>query len=65
MVALCAYHKNDDVISLIKYLKQIVTGYHFVLRKYVGWLRGDTRRGLELVLYAIPEERLCLNSKLV
>ena len=65
VVALCAYHKNDDVISLIKYLKQIVTGYHFVLRKYVGWLRGDTRRGLELVLYAIPEERLCLNSKLV
>lgn len=61
VIALCAYHKNDDVITLIKYIRQIATNYHFVLRKYVGWLRGDTRRGLELVLYAVPEERLSLN----
>lgn len=62
VLALCVYHKNEDIISMIKYIKQIVPNYHFLFRKYVGWLRGDTKRGLELVIYATSKERLSSNS---
>lgn len=57
VLAICTYHKAADLIDLPSYVKQIVKNYHFVLRKYETHTKVVRRTG-ELVLYAIPEERL-------
>lgn len=58
VIALCVYHKKEDLIDIPKYISSIVEGYYFFLRKYATWLRGDSRRCFELVLYAVPKERM-------
>lgn len=57
VLSICVYHRADDLIEIPKYIRQIVEGYSFVLRKYEGAVT-NVRRTWELVLYAIPEERL-------
>ena len=56
VLAICAYHKNSDLIDLPGYLNSIVKDYSFVLRKYAGYTQGHCE-SCELVLYAIPYER--------
>lgn len=57
VLAICAYHRADDLIEIPKYIEKITKGYKFVLRKYEASAL-NVRRVSELVLYAIPEERL-------
>lgn len=57
VLALCAYHKASDLIVLPEYIKSIVENYCFVLRKYESFSENIRRTG-ELVLYAIPKERV-------
>lgn len=55
VLALCAYHKESDLIDFVTYLDSIVTDYSYILRKYpsIGFLQS----GSELVMYAVPFER--------
>ena len=47
-LAICAYHKAADLITLPQFIKSLNPDYKFYLRKHT--LASDT----ELVLYAIP-----------
>lgn len=56
VLAICAYHKPEDLVTIPQYVKNINKDYHFFLRKYVGcW--PDAMN--EYVYYAIPTDRLC------
>lgn len=57
VLAMCAYHKANDLIELPRYIQSIVSDYCFLLRKYESNIE-NVRRTAELVLYAIPEERI-------
>lgn len=56
VIAVCLYHKKEDVVEIPQYLYSIVDNYTYKLRKYTSWIH-DTKRCYELVLYAIPKER--------
>ena len=58
VLAICAYHKKEDLLELPLYISSIVEDYRFFLRKYEGtpWCGSNY---FELVLYAIPVERCC------
>ena len=47
-LAVCAYHKAEDLITLPQFIKSLNPNYKFYLRKHT--FASDT----ELVLYAIP-----------
>ena len=47
-LAVCAYHRTDDLITLPQYINSL-GGYHLYLRKH-----GLTHE-YDLVLYAVPE----------
>ncbi len=49
-LAICAYHKPDDLIVLPQYIKQLSSDYTLYLRhhQYMSW---------EMVLYAIPKAK--------
>ncbi len=56
VIAICVYHKKEDLIEIPKYLSEITDNYCFKLRKYEAET-VNVARTAELVLYAIPEER--------
>jgi len=61
VLALSAYHKQDDLITLPKIVRQYVDNYSFFLRKYLpGNLEASKD---ELVLYAVPNERVITTDK--
>lgn len=60
VLAICAYHKAEDLTVMPQYISQIVDDYCLVLRKYESNVE-NVRRTAELVLYAIPRERLLTN----
>ncbi|MHB8062988.1 MAG: FkbM family methyltransferase, partial [Ruminiclostridium sp.] len=43
-LAICVYHKTEDIFEIPKYLRSIIPSYKF-------YLRG----GIHTVLYAVPE----------
>ncbi len=45
-LAICIYHKKEDILNIPIYLKELVPDYKFAIRHYAG-------RELETVLYAI------------
>jgi FkbM family methyltransferase len=51
VLAICAYHRQGDLWQIPLTINSIAKGYHFYLRRYEAdcW---------ELVLYAVPEERV-------
>jgi hypothetical protein len=53
ILAICLYHRYDDLWRIPLYVQSLVRGYHFFLRPYEieGW---------QLVCYAIPTIRLKL-----
>jgi hypothetical protein len=57
VLALCAYHYPSDLVELPKQISDFVDEYVYVLRKYEAGV-PDISRTAELVLYAIPRERL-------
>lgn len=56
VLALCVYHRADDLVTIPSFLNEILCNYTFMLRKYETNL-DDYMRTAELVLYAIPDER--------
>lgn len=62
VLAICVYHKAEDLVEIPKYIKKIVNNYFFVLRKYESNVE-NIRRTSELVLYAVPKERMNDNIK--
>lgn len=56
VLAICAYHKPEDLIQIPKYIKSIQKDYHFFLRKYKGCWPDAIN---EYVYYAVPTSRLC------
>lgn len=48
VLAICAYHKKEDLITLPQFIRSLYGGYKFYLRKYVF------SNEHEFVLYALP-----------
>lgn len=48
ILAVCVYHKKDDLLTIPQYIRKLYEGYRLYLRAYV-------RYSEELVLYAMPE----------
>lgn len=61
VLAICVYHKMDDLLTIPGLISEIVDDYVFYLRKYPSQM-GDYFEGRycinELVLYAVPQERI-------
>lgn len=55
VVAIAAYHREEDFYELFEMLKEIYSGYHFFMRSYMNLQ--------ETILYAVPEGRLCRKEK--
>lgn len=60
VLALCLYHKVSDAVEIPYYLMNTLKDYYFVVRKYPSYY-AFSYRNFELVLYAIPKERIALN----
>lgn len=61
VLAICAYHKAEDLIDITNYILSCSAEYKFFLRKYCscyGYFRNAFLQANELVLYAIPNERI-------
>ena len=56
VIAICVYHKKEDILSVPQYLQSILNGYVYYFRKYTSY-RGRVKNNGELVLYAVPIER--------
>ena len=61
VIAVCAYHRNEDLIELPRFIDETVDGYYYFLRKYPCKIINAFRTS-ELVLYAIPQERMYLKG---
>lgn len=48
LLAICVYHKREDLITIPQYIKQLVKEYHFYLRSYMPYVG-------EIVLYGVCE----------
>lgn len=60
VLSICAYHKAEDLIDIPFWIKSNVEDYVFALRRYpsVWWnYQSQILQRIELVLYAIPQER--------
>nr|WP_325212014.1 FkbM family methyltransferase [uncultured Oscillibacter sp.] len=49
-LAVCVYHKNEDILEIWDYLRKLVPEYRF-------YLRHHTMAGAETVLYAVPQDK--------
>lgn len=56
VLAICAYHRANDLTDMIAFLNISLKNYHFLLRKYESGI-VNVKMTAELVLYAIPAER--------
>lgn len=56
VLAICLYHKKEDLIHIPSYILNLYDGYKFYLRKY-AYCWGNINRNQELVLYAVPPTR--------
>lgn len=56
VVAVCAYHKPEDIVELPLLIHQLFENYVIIFKKYVSPYDCHLECG-ELVMYAIPEER--------
>jgi FkbM family methyltransferase len=50
VIAVCVYHKNDDLFTIPGFIDSLALPYHYYLRAH------ESKSG-ELVLYCIPENR--------
>lgn len=48
LLAICVYHKREDLITIPQYIKRLVKEYHFYLRSYMPYVG-------EVVLYGVCE----------
>lgn len=59
VVALCVYHKASDLVDIPQRLRHYLPDSRLILRKYESWMGAKFRKD-ELVLYAVPNERLLM-----
>ena len=59
VLAICVYHRSEDLVEIPQSIGEIVEGYKYLLRKYPSSIINAMRTS-ELVLYAIPQERLLI-----
>lgn len=57
VLAICAYHRPEDIIELPLLIHEIVDQYIIIFRKYAPPYSNHLENG-ELVMYAVPEERV-------
>ena len=60
VLAICVYHKKDDLIEIPEFISRNFENYILALRKYPSFLFEEypgIQQINELVLYAIPKER--------
>lgn len=57
VIAICVYHKKEDIIEIPKYINSITKNYEFKIRKYQSGINCVSLVH-EMVLYAIPQERM-------
>lgn len=65
VLAICVYHKKNDLTAIPQYINTIVSDYKYILRKYAtaaSSTKYNASRTDELVLYAVPDERYMLNT---
>lgn len=62
VLAICVYHHNEDLINIPQFIDKIVDRYKYFLRKYPSTVTNAMRTS-ELVLYAVPQERLHIKEK--
>lgn len=55
VLAICAYHKAEDLINIPQYISNLSSDYHFFLRKYKGYAPDAVN---EYIYYAVPTNRL-------
>lgn len=60
VIAVCAYHKAEDLIEIPNYIKRINEDYHFYLRKYRGCSPDAIN---EYVYYAVPTSQMVIMEK--
>lgn len=58
VLAICAYHRPDDLYTLIETIHTICKDYLFYLRKYPNYPYHRYNSKEEIVLYAVPPERM-------
>lgn len=59
VLAICVYHKPEDIVEIPDFINDIVQDYCFRLRKYEAGLESILINNVnELVLYAIPKEKM-------
>ena len=61
VLAICGYHKKEDLITIPNFVKEKLSEYLIYVRKYPS-LMQDYYEGRfcinELVIYAVPQERI-------
>lgn len=56
VMAICAYHKPEDIVELPLTVHELVDDYKIIFRKYAPPYSNHLEHG-ELVMYAVPKER--------
>jgi len=56
IVAVCIYHRPEDLWELPRFLREALPAHRL-------FLRAHENDGYELVAYAVPPERLCLSNR--
>lgn len=62
VVAICVYHKHEDLVEIPQFIDGVVENYKYLLRKYPCSV-SNIMHTSELVLYAIPNERYVSHDK--
>lgn len=58
VLAICLYHKKEDIVEIPKFIRNCSKNYHFFIRKYSRSYTTIPHIKDELVLYAVPTNRL-------
>jgi hypothetical protein len=56
VLAICAYHKREDLVEIPAFIKTVTSDYQLYLRKYPPAVSSNSWG--EMVLYAIPKNRV-------
>lgn len=62
VLAICLYHKKEDIPTIPAFIYSCNKKYKFFLRKCVSY-RMDLLQTNELILYAVPEERMIISGQ--
>jgi hypothetical protein len=61
VLAICVYHKKEDLVEIPAFIKNVASDYQLYLRKYPGPSSSDSM--CEVLLYAIPKNRMLASRR--